>query len=226
VRSTGKAKACLQNSDIRGPGKDDFYIQEPGNRGPEPSKGRFEISWIWLVPRSVTEVEADSSEQVLDEGMRIERSKSQGEQLYIMSGRLPGGFRRTFKIRQSMIRLGMELQPMLKSKHIIASVWLKALRVLGCLTCNLKEQFQNGDTPVLAISSFYIPTAHPCLLVPNQLALKQPLPLILLPCLRLLDLLLDRLVALELLLLLTTSATGSRVSLTKPTTTARPSRTA
>ena len=60
-------------------GKDDFYIQEPGNQGPEPSKGHFEISWIWLVPRLVTEVEADSSEQVLDEleGMRIEWSKSQ-----------------------------------------------------------------------------------------------------------------------------------------------------
>lgn len=71
----------LQNSDIRGPGKDDFYIQEPGNRGPEPSKGRFEISWIWLVPRSVTEVEADSSEQVLDEGMRIEWSKSQARKM-------------------------------------------------------------------------------------------------------------------------------------------------
>ena len=73
----------LQNSDVRGPGKDDFYIQEPGNQGPEPSKGRFEISWIWLVPRLVTEVEADNSEQVLDEleGMRIEWSKSQARKM-------------------------------------------------------------------------------------------------------------------------------------------------
>jgi hypothetical protein len=71
----------LENSEIRGPGKDDFYIQEPGNLGPESSKGRFQISWIWLVPRSVNEVEADSSEQVLDEGMRIEWSKSQARKM-------------------------------------------------------------------------------------------------------------------------------------------------
>ena len=67
----------LKNSDVRGPGKDDFYIQEPGKASLGASKGRFEISWIWLVPQPRSEVEADSSEQVFDEGMRIEWSKSQ-----------------------------------------------------------------------------------------------------------------------------------------------------
>src|SRR5258705_11489877 len=56
---------------------DDFYIQEPGKASLGASKGRFEISWIWLVPQPRSEVEADSSEQVFDEGMHIEWSKSQ-----------------------------------------------------------------------------------------------------------------------------------------------------
>ena len=67
----------LKNADVRGPGKDDFYIQEPTSANPGASRGRYEISWIWLVPQSKSEVEADSSEQVLDEGMRVEWAKSQ-----------------------------------------------------------------------------------------------------------------------------------------------------
>lgn len=80
----GKWKDHLKNlkdSDVCGPGKDDFYIQEPNSPAPGTSKGQFEISWIWLVPQSATEVEADSSEQVLDEGMRIEWSKSQARKM-------------------------------------------------------------------------------------------------------------------------------------------------
>jgi hypothetical protein len=33
------------------------------------SKGRFEMSWIWLVPKSKSEVDRNSSEQVFDEGL-------------------------------------------------------------------------------------------------------------------------------------------------------------
>jgi hypothetical protein len=67
----------LNDTDVRGPGKNDFYMQEPGGSAARASKGRFEISWIWLVPKSKSEVEADSSEQVFDEGMQVEWSKSQ-----------------------------------------------------------------------------------------------------------------------------------------------------
>src|SRR5687767_9762614 len=56
----------LKDADVRGPGKDDFTL----------SSGRFEQSWIWLVPHTRGEVEANSSEEVLDEGMRIEWAKS------------------------------------------------------------------------------------------------------------------------------------------------------
>ena len=59
----------LKDSDVRGPGKDDFYFQEPGKANYGTSKGRYEISWIWLVPKSQSEVETNSSEEVLDEGL-------------------------------------------------------------------------------------------------------------------------------------------------------------
>ena len=45
------------------------------------SKGRFEMSWIWLVPRSKLEVDTNSSEQVFDEGLRVEWSKSQARKM-------------------------------------------------------------------------------------------------------------------------------------------------
>ncbi|KAF8218916.1 hypothetical protein L208DRAFT_1345665, partial [Tricholoma matsutake] len=44
-------------------------------------KGHFEISWIWLVPRPATETEVDASEQILDEGMGVEWSKSQARKM-------------------------------------------------------------------------------------------------------------------------------------------------
>jgi hypothetical protein len=56
----------LKDADVRGPGKDDFTS----------SNGRFEQSWIWLVPHARSEAEADSSEEVADEGMRVEWAKS------------------------------------------------------------------------------------------------------------------------------------------------------
>jgi len=45
------------------------------------SKGRYEISWIWLVPKSKSEVDTNSSEQVFDEGLRVEWSKSQARKV-------------------------------------------------------------------------------------------------------------------------------------------------
>jgi hypothetical protein len=81
----------LKDDDVRGPGKDDFYLQEAGkadygtNKGGKgkkgTSKGRFEMSWIWLVPRSKSEVDTSSSEQVFDEGLRVEWSKSQARKM-------------------------------------------------------------------------------------------------------------------------------------------------
>ena len=41
------------------------------------SKGLYEISWIWLVPKSQSEVETNSSEEVFNEGLKVEWSKSQ-----------------------------------------------------------------------------------------------------------------------------------------------------
>jgi hypothetical protein len=64
----------LLDADVRGPGRDDFYLHEPGDKA---SKGRHEVSWIWMVPRPKSEVETDTSEQVFDEGLRVEWSKSQ-----------------------------------------------------------------------------------------------------------------------------------------------------
>jgi hypothetical protein len=67
----------LKDSDVCGPGKDDFYLQEPG----KVSKGRYEISWIWLVPKSKSEVNTNRSEEVFDEGLRVEWSKSQARKM-------------------------------------------------------------------------------------------------------------------------------------------------
>jgi hypothetical protein len=71
----------LKDSDVRGPGKDDFYLQEPGKANYGASKGRYEMSWIWLVPQSKSEADASSSEQVFDEGLRVEWSKSQARKM-------------------------------------------------------------------------------------------------------------------------------------------------
>ena len=71
----------LKDSDVRGPGKDDFYLQESGKANYGASKGRYEISWIWLVPQSRSEVDTNSSEQVFDEGLRVEWSKSQARKV-------------------------------------------------------------------------------------------------------------------------------------------------
>ena len=56
----------LKDSNVCGPGKDDFYLQEPGKAA---TKDRYEISWIWLVPKSKSEVDTNSSEEVFDEGL-------------------------------------------------------------------------------------------------------------------------------------------------------------
>lgn len=56
----------LKDVDIRGPGKDDDGV---GN-------GRFEPSWIWLVPRVHSAPDMGSSEQVLDNSLQVEWSKS------------------------------------------------------------------------------------------------------------------------------------------------------
>jgi hypothetical protein len=71
----------LKDSDVRGPGKDDFYLQESEKANYGASKGRYEISWIWLVPQSKSEVDTNSSEQVFDEGLRVEWSKSQARKM-------------------------------------------------------------------------------------------------------------------------------------------------
>ena len=71
----------LKDSDVRGPGKDNFYLQESGKTNYGGSKGRYEISWIWLVPWSRSEVDTNSSEQVFDEGLRVEWSKSQARKV-------------------------------------------------------------------------------------------------------------------------------------------------
>ena len=59
----------LKDSDVWGPGKDDFYFQEAGKVTYGANKGHYEISWIWLVPQSKSEIDRNSSEQVFDEGL-------------------------------------------------------------------------------------------------------------------------------------------------------------
>jgi hypothetical protein len=71
----------LKDSDVRGPGKDDFYFQDAGKEKYRASKGRYEISWIWLVPQSKSELDTNSSEEVFDEGLRVEWSKSQARKM-------------------------------------------------------------------------------------------------------------------------------------------------
>jgi hypothetical protein len=71
----------LLDSHVYGPGKDDFYLQESGKANYGASKGRYQISWIWLVPQSKSEVDTNSSEQVFDEGLRVEWSKSQARKM-------------------------------------------------------------------------------------------------------------------------------------------------
>lgn len=69
----------LKKSDVRGPGRMDFSMEM--SDALDTSKGHFEISWIWLVQRPATETEVDASEQILDEGMRVEWSKSQARKM-------------------------------------------------------------------------------------------------------------------------------------------------
>ena len=57
----------LKDNDIRGPGKDEDGV---GN-------GRYTPSWIWLVPRIHSEPDIGTSEQVLDDNLQVEWSKSQ-----------------------------------------------------------------------------------------------------------------------------------------------------
>ena len=71
----------LKDSDVCGPGKDDFCLQEPGKANYGASKGHHEISWIWLIPKSKSEVNTNSSEQVFDEGLWVEWSKSQARKM-------------------------------------------------------------------------------------------------------------------------------------------------
>ena len=71
----------LKDSDVCGPGKDDFYLQESGKANYRASKGQYEISWIWLVPESKSEVDTNSSEQFFDEGLRVKWSKSQARKM-------------------------------------------------------------------------------------------------------------------------------------------------
>ena len=59
----------LKDSDVQGPGKDDFYFQEAGKATYGASKCCYEISWIWLVPQSKSEIDRNSSEQVFNEGL-------------------------------------------------------------------------------------------------------------------------------------------------------------
>ena len=59
----------LKNSDVCGPGKDDFYFQEAGKANYGASKECYELSWIWLVPQSRSEIDMYSSGQVFDEGL-------------------------------------------------------------------------------------------------------------------------------------------------------------
>lgn len=71
----------LKDSDVCGPGKNDFYLQEAGKANHDASKGRYEISWIWLVPQSKSEVNPNCSEHAFDEGLRVEWSKSQARKM-------------------------------------------------------------------------------------------------------------------------------------------------
>ena len=57
----------LKDNDIRGPGKND---NGSGN-------GRFEPSWIWLVPRVHSAPDMGDSEQVLDDNLQVEWAKVQ-----------------------------------------------------------------------------------------------------------------------------------------------------
>ena len=143
----------LKDSDVRGPGKDDFYLQEAGKANYGTSKGRFEMSWIWLVPHAKSEV--DSSEQVFDEGLRVEWSKSQARKmrweeevqliqeemrrpLFTMNGRNSGGSNKIVnqQLLTTRIPFSRELQHIHKSKHIIASVWPRVLLWLGYPSCS------------------------------------------------------------------------------------------
>jgi hypothetical protein len=49
----------LKKSDVCGPGRMDFSMEM--SDALDMSKGHFEISWIWLVPRPATESEVDAS---------------------------------------------------------------------------------------------------------------------------------------------------------------------
>ena len=71
----------LKDSDVHGPGKDDFYLQEPEEANYGASKDWYEISWIWLVPESKSEVNTNSSEQIFDEGLWVKWSKSQARKM-------------------------------------------------------------------------------------------------------------------------------------------------
>ncbi|KAM6501762.1 hypothetical protein JOM56_001739 [Amanita muscaria] len=68
----------LHDADVRGPGKDDhdfsLGLEKASNN--HTSSGRFEMSWIWLVPRVMSAPDMEVSEESLDESMRVEWMKS------------------------------------------------------------------------------------------------------------------------------------------------------
>ena len=57
----------LKDGDVRGPGRDVDNIEDT-----KTSKGRFEMSWIWLVPRSSQEMGNNQTEDEFNHSMRAE----------------------------------------------------------------------------------------------------------------------------------------------------------
>ena len=133
----------LKDSDVCGPGKDDFYLDEPGKANWGASKSRYEISWIWLVPQSSLkkptqtvqnkflmkgcELNGQSHKQgKCDGGKRFRsfRRRCKGP-LFTMSGSSSGGLNKRTNNQLMKIQSSMELKPIQKSKYIIANVWLR-----------------------------------------------------------------------------------------------------
>ena len=131
----------LKDSDVCGPGKDGFYLQEPGKAA---SKGHYEISWIWLVPKSKSEVDTTVQRKFLMKGYELNgQSHKQGKcdgrkrfrsfrrrcdkPSFTMSGRNSGGSNKILSQRLVKIPFNMEFLHIHKNKHIIVNVWLRVL---------------------------------------------------------------------------------------------------
>ena len=114
---------------------DDKDIRGPGKEADDPSHGRFEPSWIWMVPRVPSAPDMDDSEENFDDSMRVEWAKTKAwctrweEEVVLIEEEMRRVIvflewrpiiadKRLLTTLRLQMGFYMVLQPMLKSRHL------------------------------------------------------------------------------------------------------------